>query len=549
MEGAPVVVPSYDWSTVMIIPFILEKALSLYEDKEAVVHEGRRFTYRDMAQRSFGLASFLRSEGIGKGDRVAILHQNSNEFLEAYFAAAQIGAVLNPLNVRLSPKELAFILEDSGASVLITAPRFAEQVEALAGLKASLTKVLWTGEKEGSRTFPAAGYEEAVSSFSGDRPETPQLSDDDVAHLYYTSGTTGKPKGVMLTHRNVCTHALAAIAELHMTDSDRWIHAAPLFHLADAWAAFAVTWVGGKHVTVPDFDPSQVLSLMEREGVTITNMIPTMLNMLVHTPGVGDMDFSSLRVILSGGSPIAPEVVRRIMATFGCDYIQTYGMTETSPYLTVSILKEHLKKLPEEEQFNYKARTGRPFLGVLLKVIREDGSEVAQDDKEVGEIVVKGDIVTPGYWNRPDETRAAIKDGWLHTGDMAVVDQEGYVNIVDRKKDMIITGGENVYSVEVENILYEHPAVLEAVVIGVPDPKWGEAVKAVVVLKEGASADEEEIIRHCKENIASYKAPKSVDFMDSLPRTGSGKLYKKGLKDLFWGKAADSTPEPDAFQP
>lgn len=533
----------------MIIPFILEKALSIYEDKEAVVCGGRRFTYRELAGRAFGLASFLRSEGIGKGDRVAILHQNSNEFLEAYFAAAQLGAVLNPLNVRLSPKELAFILEDSGASILITAPRFSGQVEALAGLEAGLKKVLWTGEGEGAGGFRAAGYEEIVSSFSGERPETPPLSDQDTAHLYYTSGTTGRPKGVMLTHRNVCTHALAAIAELHITDADRWIHAAPLFHLADAWAAFSITWVGGKHVIVPDFEPKEVLSVMERERVTITNMIPTMLNMLVHTPGTADMDFSGLRVILSGGSPIAPEVVRRIMDAFGCDYIQTYGMTETSPYLTVSILKEHLKSLPEEEQFNYKARTGRPFLGVLLKVVREDGSEVAPDDREVGEIVVKGDIVTPGYWNRPEETAAAIREGWLHTGDMAVVDREGYVNIVDRKKDMIITGGENVYSVEVENVLYEHPAVMEAVVIGVPDPKWGEAVKAVVVLKEGAGATEEEIIRHCKDNIAGYKAPKSVDFVESLPRTGSGKLYKKGLKDFYSGKAADSSPEPGASKP
>ncbi|MCF8061906.1 MAG: AMP-binding protein, partial [Deltaproteobacteria bacterium] len=224
-------------------------------------------------------------------------------------------------------------------------------------------------------------------------------------------------------------------------------------------------------------------------------------------------------------------------------------MTETSPYLTVSILKDSLTRLSAEDRFAYKARTGRPFLGVLLKVVREDGSEVARDDREVGEITVKGDIVTPGYWNRPEETAAAFRDGWLLTGDMAVVDPEGYVNIVDRKKDMIITGGENVYSVEVENVLYEHPAVLEAVVIGVPDPKWGEAVKAVVVLKEGCPAGAEEIIRHCKERIAGYKAPKSVDFVDALPRTGSGKLYKKGLKDRYLETLASRTPEPDVFEP
>jgi fatty-acyl-CoA synthase len=221
------------------------------------------------------------------------------------------------------------------------------------------------------------------------------------------------------------------------------------------------------------------------------------------------------------------------MDTFQCDYIQTYGMTETSPYLTVSILKKHLTRLPAEEQFALKAKTGRPFMGVLLKVVREDGTEVTPDDKEVGEIVVKGDSVTKGYWKRPEENEKAFKDGWLFTGDMAVVDTEGYVNIVDRKKDMIITGGENIYSVEVENVLYAHPAVFEAAVIGVPDPKWGEAVKAVVVLKPGQSVTEQEIIQFCKENMARYKAPKSVDFTSELPKTGSGKIFKKGLKEKY----------------
>jgi len=251
---------------------------------------------------------------------------------------------------------------------------------------------------------------------------------------------------------------------------------------------------------------------------------------------VDTFDFSSLRVILSGGAPIAPELVKKIMETFKCDYVQTYGMTETSPYLTVSILKDKLRELSEGEQFVFKAKTGRPFLGVLLRVVREDGTDVRPDNMEVGEIIVKGDTVTKGYWRRPEETEKTIKDGWLYTGDMAVLDKEGYVNIVDRKKDMIITGGENVYSVEVENILYEHPAVLEAAVIGVPDPKWGEAVKAVVSLKPGCSATEEELIEYCKSRIARYKAPKSVDFVNELPKTGSGKIYKKGLREAYMSK-------------
>ena len=518
----------------MNIPFILEKALSLYADKEAVVCGEARFTYKQFADRVYRLANFLRSRGVGQGDCVAILHQNSHEFLESYFATAQVGAILNPLNFRLSPNELAFILRDSGASLLIASDRFVEGVEPLLEMGINLNQVLWTGSVvETSAPCDSMYYEEVLREEKAVAPSLPDISDDDVVHLYYTSGTTGRPKGVMLSHKNVCVHALAAVAELKLGDYDNWIHVAPLFHLADAWATFAVTWVGGKHVIAADFDPPLVLSAIQQEQITITNMIPTMLNMLVNTPGVETHDFSSLRAILSGGAPIAPEVVRKIMETFKCDYIQTYGMTETSPYLTVSILKENLAYLSDEEQFLYKAKTGRPFIGVLLKVVREDGTEVTPDDKEVGEIVVKGDIVTKGYWNRPGETQKALRDGWLYTGDMAVVDREGYVNIVDRKKDIIITGGENVYSVEVENILYTHPSVLEAAVIGVADPKWGEAVKAVVVLKSGETATEEEIIQYCKHHIARYKAPKSVDFLSELPKTGSGKIFKKGLKERY----------------
>jgi acyl-CoA synthetase (AMP-forming)/AMP-acid ligase II len=517
----------------MLIPFILEKAISLYADKEAIICGEHRFTYREFYERVTGLSNFFNSHGIQQGDCIAILHQNSHEFLEAYYAAAAIGAILNPLNIRLSAKELAAILNDSGAKMLIAASRFYEAAKELKGLGCGIQKILWTGDDKKTDLFESFVYEDIVKNKYDSLPTVPDMPDTEIAHLYYTSGTTGKPKGVMLSHKNVCIHSLAAIAELHLTDKDHWIHAAPLFHLADAWAAFAITWVGGKHVLISDFNPPEVLNLIEKEKITITNMIPTMLNVLVNTKDSENTDFSSLRVILSGGAPIAPDVVHRIMDVFGCDYIQTYGMTETSPYLTVSILNENISYLPPEKQFAYKARTGRPFLGVLLKVVRDDGTEVEHNDKEVGEIIVKGDIVTAGYWNQPLETKAAIKNGWLYTGDMAVVDREGYVNIVDRKKDMIITGGENVYSIEVENVLYSHAAVLEAMVIGIPDPKWGEIVKGVVVLKEGCTATEEEIIRYCRENIASYKTPKSIDFMNELPRTGSGKLCKKALKDFY----------------
>ncbi|MGD2126859.1 MAG: long-chain-fatty-acid--CoA ligase [Desulfobacteraceae bacterium] len=519
---------------IMNIPFILEKALSLYAKKEAIVCGERRYTYEQFADRVYRLANFLKGRGVRKGDRVAILHQNSHEFLECYFATAQLGAVLNPLNVRLSPRELAFILKDSGSLILAAAGRFKRHLSALMDLEPGVDQIILTGESGNDASFKFVGYEEILRAEDNKPPDVPEISDGDLAHLYYTSGTTGRPKGVMLSHKNVCSHALAAIAELRLSDRDNWLHVAPLFHLADAWATFAMTWVGGKHVVITDFEPPAVLSTIQDEKVTITNMIPTMLNMLVNTPGVGRYDFSSLRVLLSGGAPIAPQVVRRIMDTFKCDYIQTYGMTETSPYLTVSIIKDNLAHLPSEKQFFYKAKTGRPFLGVLLKVVREDGTDVKADDREVGEIIVKGDTVTSGYWRFPEETDKAIRDGWLYTGDLAVIDEEGYVNIVDRKKDMILTGGENVFSTEVENVLYMHPGVLEAAVIGVPDPKWGEAVKACVVLRPGQEATDQEIISFCKDNLAHYKAPKSVDFLNALPRTGSGKIYKKGLRDPYW---------------
>jgi len=508
----------------------LEKVERLYPKKIGIICGHDRFTYGQFVERIRKLAEALQKRGIGKGDRVAILHQNCHYFLEAYYALALLGAISCPLNYRLSAREVAFILQDTEAKALIAQPVFADLArESLDRVKLGIA-LYWTGKEQdhgdGERveTLMEAVSEEVVPA---------DISENDVAQLYYTSGTTGRQKGVMLTHKNVAVHALGTIAELKLTDEDRWIHVAPMFHLADAWATWAITWVGGTHIMVPEFDVKKVMGLMENERVTLTNMIPTMLNLMVNDPAIKEHDFSSLRVMLSGGAPIAPEVVRKIMETFGCDYIQTYGMTETAPYLTFSILKDYLKERSEEEQFRFKAATGRPVIFVQLKVVREDGTEIAWNNQEVGEIVVKGDSVTPGYWHLPEETAKALKDGWLHTGDLAVVDPEGYVNIVDRKKDMIVTGGENVYSTEVENVLYEHPAILEAAVIGIPDEKWGEAVHACVVLKEGMTATEEEIIAFCKENLARYKAPKSVEFLSALPRTGSGKIYKKGLRDKY----------------
>jgi fatty-acyl-CoA synthase len=520
----------------MILTDSLRKAYRFFPQKSAIICGDRRWTYGEFFRRISAFSFYLATEiGIKKGDRIAILHPNCHYYLESYYAIAMINAIAVPLNYRLSPLELTFIVNDADARILIADLRFSDTVAEIRDNISRLENIVWTGDTRDDISIQGGDeFYEKIVAHQDVAPLDVQVEEDDIAQIYYTSGTTGRPKGVILTHKNVATHALGTIAELQLTDQDVWLHGAPMFHLADAWASWAITWVGGSHVLIGDFDTPSVLSAIEKQKVTLTNLIPTMLNMLINYPKVKSYNFGSLRVLLSGGAPIAPEVVRRIVETFGCDYIQTYGMTETCPYLTFSILKEHLRWLPSEEQLRFKSKTGREFIAVELKVVSDDGREIKGDEKEVGEIIVRGDIVTPGYWKLPEETAKALKNGWLYTGDMAVIDEEGYVTIVDRKKDMIVTGGENVYSTEVENTLYQHPAVLECAVVGIPDEKWGEAVHAAVVLKPGMNATEQEMILFCKERIARYKSPKSIEFMPELPKTGSGKIEKKKLRSKYW---------------
>ncbi len=522
----------------------LAEARANHSDRVAVVEGDYRVTYGELGAQVDGLAAFLVRQGVAPGDRVSALMVNSHAFVVTYFGVAGAGAILNPLNHRLSTSDLAFILADAGARWLVADVAFGERVAELLAGDCPLEGVIWVGGDSAVVRFPTEGlaevaFAQVLAVPEGDVGFTPVARQpDDVAHLYYTSGTTGRPKGVRLTHRNVCVHARGTIEELSLGADDVWGHIAPMFHLADAWATFAITWVGGRHVMVPRYDAPTVLDALVRHGVTITNLIPTMLNDLVNHPGAASVDVSSLRLLMSGGAPMAPALVKRLVDTFGCDYVQTYGMTETSPYLTLSLLHPHLRTLPADEQLVYKAKTGRPFQTVDLRVVDEAGSPVAPDGRQVGEIQVRGDSVTPGYWNRPEATAAAFTDdGFLRTGDLAVVDAEGYVDIVDRLKDMIITGGENVYSTEVEHVLYEHAAVVEAAVIGTPDEKWGETVVAVVVLRprggdgQGARVTAADLIAHCKGHLAAFKAPKRVVFLESLPRTGSGKIRKQTLRD------------------
>lgn len=520
----------------MLITDILDHTSRVHGGARALRRDGRDETYAVFAERVRRAAVAIAGEGAGRGARVAVLLPNGPEFLELYFAAPMAGAVLVPLNTRLAAQEIAAVLENAGASLLVFDARFDDLASEAAVLSREKPRLVRAAGRGGERPAGgAADYESWAGSRVADCPCPADSGDEDgPAQLYYTSGTTGSPKGVVLTHRNVCHHAMMAASELALSDGDVWLHAAPMFHLADAWACFAVAWAGGRHVFAPRFDPGAVLDMVNDQGVTLTNLVPTMLNALVSHPGAAGRAYPSLRVVLSGGAPIAPALVRRIMDTFKCDYIQTYGLTETSPYLTMSKLKTSLEGLPEEERFWYKACTGRPLRGVNLRVVDESGRDVPADRETVGEIVVRGPSVTPGYWRNPGETEKAFVDGWFHTGDLAVMDREGYVNIVDRKKDVIITGGENVYSVEVENALLRHPSVFEAAVVAVPDDAWGEAVKAVVVLKPGCGAGAEDLIAFCREAVAAYKAPKSVDFVDMLPRTGSNKIDKRAVREPYW---------------
>ena len=513
----------------------LNKALTLFSHREALVDGNKRFTYGEFGQRVANLALSFTNLGLKEGSVVAISSPNGHEFMETYYACAIAGIVLSPLNFRLSVPELSAILADSEASVLISHIDFAADAQKIINNCPKINHLIWIGDGAGADTpIPSYQFEEFAGNGTGQMPALPNLHSNDLAHLYYTSGTTGRPKGVMLTHGNVTFNALGAIAELGLSDADAWLHVAPLFHLADAWATFAITWVGGKHVFLPQFQSAPTLSTIELEKVSITVLVPTMLNALLNDPLVRDFDYSHLRALITGGSPIAPETVRRISSTFGCEYIQLYGMTETSPWLTISKPTTSLKQLSEEKLLEIRSRTGRPYIGAEVKVVCNDGTEVQKDNREVGEIIARGPTITPGYWKQPEATAETIKDGWIYTGDLAVVDKDGYINIVDRKKDMIITGGENVYSTEVEYVLYEHPGVHECAVMGVPDPFWGEAVKAVIVQRPGYSLTEEELVEFAQERLARYKVPRSIDFLTELPKTGSGKIYKKGLREQFW---------------
>lgn len=508
------------------------RAVQLFGDKAGVIDGDRRFTYREFGGRTARLANALRERGLKQGDRVAYLAYNSYPLLEGYYGVLEAGGILLPLNIRLSPDEIAYILEDSGARFLLADPDFLPMIcEVLPRLHPA-PEIIWLGFTPEGRDEPE--YEEVLGNASPEERAEPVTDENAVAELFYTSGTTGRPKGVMLTHRNLYLHALGNLIATGTQDKDVQLHTIPLFHVNGWGTPQSVTCVGGTHVMMRRFDPGEALRLIESEQVTQFYAVPTMLTMLLNHPDVGQRDLSSLRTITAGGAPIPPEMLRRTEQVLGCEVIAGYGLSETSPVLSHARTKHHLRDQSEELRITRQASTGLPVIGTEVRIVHEAGSVLPRDGEAVGEIQVRSNAVTAGYWNDDEATEAALSDGWFRTGDMATIDGEGYILIVDRKKDIIVSGGENISSVEIEKVLYEHPAVLEVAVIGVPDEQWGEVSMGLVALKPGASATADDLLAFCRQRLASFKVPQSIDFLESLPKGGTGKILKRELREPFW---------------
>lgn len=501
--------------------------------RTAVVCGKERFTYAQFAERISKLAGALRKAGVQPGDRVAFLSTNCHRLLEAYYGVIETGAVLLPLNIRLAPQELAYILNDSGARLLFFQSHFLALVKSF---RASLTAVqsFYFLDAPGEADWLSPkGYDALLSDAPPYRADLLQVDENSLAELFYTSGTSAEPKGVMLTHRNIYLHALNAGLALHADKEAVELHTIPLFH-ANGWgAAHFLTLLGGKHVMMQRFDPPEVFRLIETERVNYCSLVPAMATALVNCTERQKYDLGSLKRISIGGAASSPTLVREVEEKLGCTCFSGYGLTETAPVLTISPVKPGLG-WEGERRFAGQSMTGYAIPGVELRVVDEKDQDVPRDGQSMGEIVARTDGVMEGYWNQPEATAEVLRGGWFHTGDMATWSEDGYVLIVDRKKDIIVSGGENISSLEVEKVLLSHPSVLEVAIIPVPDPVWGEVPKALVVLKPNMQAGESELIEHCRSRLAHYKCPRSVEYLESLPRTGTGKVLKRDLRKKYW---------------
>ncbi|MEJ2604735.1 MAG: long-chain-fatty-acid--CoA ligase [Gammaproteobacteria bacterium] len=505
-------------------------ALRQYADRTVIADGTYSATFAEHADRVFRLGHGLRERlGVGKGERFAVMSMNSHEFIELYHAAFLGTGVINPLNLRLAGKELDYILRDSGTKVAFVDPTFAPllaHARQLGGSDCPIERVVLIGAADATDTPYDLTYDELLQSAEPVEPEVPEESDPVV--LMYTGGTTGLPKGVLVTQRAEMLNAYHVTMVMGRRSDDINLMQTPVFHAASMVGCLATMTSGSKLVTMPMFDPGGVLKLIEAHGVTQTTMVPTMVGMMLQHPDFKPEALKSLRQLTYGASPMPAALLDTLLKILpDLEIQQGYGMTECSSVLTMLTTADHLKGGPRLRS------VGRSVPGVDLCVQDEEGNLLPPG--EVGEVCARGGNFMEGYWKKPEATEEAFRDGWYHTGDAGYLDDEGYLFLVDRVKDMIVTGGENVYSAEVESAVSTHPAVAQVAVIGIPHDLWGEQVHAIVVPREGAEVTEDDIIAHAREAIAGYKAPKSVEFRaEPLPLSGAMKVLKRELREPYW---------------
>lgn len=510
----------------MYITQTLRRAVQLNADGIATIYADRRQTWREFQDRVSRLAGGILSLGIKPGDRVAILALNSDRYMEYFYAVPWAGAAVNPVNIRLSPQEIAHTLNDSESTALVVDDNFTSLLPSLRPLLTSVDQIIYAGEQ--TEPDGCINYESLIKT--AQPVNDANAGGDTLSGLFYTGGTTGRSKGVMLSHDNLVFNALNVVAEMGYDLNTVYMHAGPMFHLADMASTFAVTLAGGTHGIVPRFDVEDVLQFVQQESVTNTLLVPTMINLLTSSGRIKDYDMSSMQKMLYGASPMPEAVLISAMKQMpSVAFAQGYGQTEASPIITSLAPEYHTPG-------GSKLRSaGRAALGVEAAIMDPDDKELPRGT--VGEICARGLNVMLGYWGMEESSKETLRNGWLHTGDLGYMDEDGFIFIVDRAKDMVISGGENIFSVEVEGAIYSHPAVQECAIIGIPSEEWGEAVHAIVVLRPDTDISETDIIEHCRGIIASYKVPRSIEFRaDPLPISGAGKILKNELRAPFWEK-------------
>lgn len=508
-----------------------------YPRKTAVVCGEQQFTYVEFGQRVARLAGALRGAAVKAGDRVAFLSLNCHRLLEAYFGVLEAGCVLLPLNIRLAAPELTYILNDARPTILFLEAEFVGLVDSF---RQSLHSVrsFWqlSGEPQ-AEWLSDQSYEDTLAVAVPHREDLMKFDENAVAEIFYTSGTSASPKGVMLTHRNIYLHAMNMAVYHHSRYEDVLLHTIPLFH-ANGWGgAHTITAVGGKHVMLPRFVPEEVFRLVERERVSALSLVPIMATALVNSPARSKYDLSSVQWAAIGGAASSPALIRDVESKLGFKCYSGYGLTECSPSLSTAELKPDIQCTAEERHAR-QAMTGYPYPGAELRVVDAQDHDVPSDGKTMGEVIARSDGVMAGYWQQPEATAEALRGGWFHTGDIAVVESNGCIRIVDRKKDIIVSGGENISSLDVEKVLVSHSDVYEAAVIPVANEKWGEVPKAVVVLRPGVSISELELIEFCRARLAHYKCPRSIEFCEALPKTATGKVLKRQLREKYGSRPA-----------